>query len=46
MEDLQSQADRAQGPERERLERQLKRAQSDLERKDNDQYRRQHAKIS
>ncbi len=46
VEDLQSQADRAQGPERERLERQLKRAQSDLERKDNDQYRRQHAKIS
>lgn len=47
VEDLQSQLDRAQeGPQRERLERQLHQAQGELERKDNDTYRRQHAKIS
>ena len=46
VEDLQNQASQAQGPQRERLERQLKQAQSELERKDNDTYRRQHAKIS
>ena len=46
VEDLQNQASQAQGPQRERLERQLKQAQSELERKDNDAYRRQHAKIS
>ena len=39
-------AQEARDPQRERLERQLKQAQSELERKDNDAYRRQHAKIS
>ncbi len=45
--ELKSQLDRTQeGPEQKRLERQLKQAESDLKRKDNDTYRRQHAKIS
>ncbi|MDE6838868.1 MAG: hypothetical protein K2P33_10820 [Acutalibacter sp.] len=45
VEDLRGRADQVQGPEKERLERLLKRAESELERKDNDSYRRQHAKI-
>lgn len=46
VEELKAQAAKAEGPERERLEKQLKVAQQELERKDNDGYRRSHAKIS
>ena len=46
VEDLEQRLGGAQGPERERLERQLKQAQSQLDKKDNDAYRRAHAKIS
>lgn len=45
VEDLDQRSRQAQGPERERLERQLKQAQSELDKKDNDTYRRQHAKF-
>lgn len=46
VEELEAQAAKAEGPERERLEKQLKAAQQELEQKDNDSYRRSHAKIS
>lgn len=45
-EDLEKRLGQAQGPERDRLEKQLKQTQGELDRKDNDAYRRQHAKIS
>lgn len=46
VEEMESQTARADGPERERLEKQLKAARQELEQKDNDGYRRSHAKIS
>lgn len=46
VEDLKAQADKAEGPEAEKLERQLRQAQSELQKKDNDSYRRSHAKVS
>lgn len=46
VEELEAKAAKADGPERERLEKQLKTAQQELQRKDNDGYRRAHAKIS
>lgn len=46
VEELEAKAAKAEGPERERLERQLKAAQQELNQKDNDGYRRANAKIS
>jgi len=46
VEELEAQAAKAEGPERERLEKQLKASQQELNQKDNDSYRRAHAKIS
>ncbi len=44
---LQQQVDHApEGPERDRLEKQLRQAENEVQLKDNDTYRRQHAKIS
>lgn len=46
VEELEAQAAKAQGPEREKLEKQLKAARQELSQKDNDGYRRANAKIS
>ena len=46
LEDLRKRLDQPQGPEEDRLEKQIKQVESELQRKDNDTYRKAHAKIS